>query len=78
VGDDVNPCSRTAPCKTFAGAISETAAGGISMAVDDGGFRTVTITKPLTIDGGRRAIGTFRVRTPRCGSTGAVDWSAHR
>ena len=27
VGDDVNPCSRTAPCKTFAGAISKTAAG---------------------------------------------------
>jgi len=25
VGDDVNPCSRTAPCKTFAGAISKTA-----------------------------------------------------
>ena len=24
VGDDVNPCSRTAPCKTFAGAISKT------------------------------------------------------
>lgn len=22
VGDDANPCSRTAPCKTFAGAIS--------------------------------------------------------
>ncbi len=28
VGDDVNPCSRTAPCKTFAGAISKTATGG--------------------------------------------------
>ena len=28
VGDDANPCSRTAPCKTFAGAISKTAAGG--------------------------------------------------
>jgi hypothetical protein len=27
VGDDANPCSRTAPCKTFAGAISKTAAG---------------------------------------------------
>ena len=24
VGDDVNPCSRTAPCKTFTGAISKT------------------------------------------------------
>jgi hypothetical protein len=26
VGNDANPCSRTAPCKTFAGAISKTAA----------------------------------------------------
>src|SRR5215813_11209855 len=28
VGDDANPCSRTAPCKTFAGAISKTAVAG--------------------------------------------------
>src|SRR4051812_1422269 len=52
VGDDVNPCSRTAPCKTFAGAISKTAAGGEIDALDDGGFGTLTITKSLTIDGG--------------------------
>src|SRR5918911_327250 len=52
VGDDVNPCSRTAPCKTFAGAISKTAAGGEIDALDDGGFGTVTITKSITIDGG--------------------------
>jgi hypothetical protein len=51
VGDDVNPCSRTAPCKTFAGAISKTAAGGEINALDPGGFGTVTITKSLTIDG---------------------------
>jgi hypothetical protein len=52
VGDDVNPCSRTAPCKTFQGAISKTAAGGIISVLDPGGFGTVTITKSLTIDGG--------------------------
>jgi hypothetical protein len=51
VGDDVNPCSRTAPCKTFAGAISKTAIGGIINAMDDGGFGAVTITKSITIDG---------------------------
>jgi hypothetical protein len=51
VGDDVNPCSRTAPCKTFAGAISKTAAGGEIDALDPGGFGAVTITKSLTIDG---------------------------
>ncbi|CAM5661604.1 hypothetical protein MAUB1S_11541 [Mycolicibacterium aubagnense] len=50
VGDDVNPCSRTAPCKTFAGAISKTAAGGIINCIDPGGFGSVTITKSITID----------------------------
>ena len=49
VGDDVNPCSRTAPCKTWAGAISKTAAGGIINCLDPGGFGTVTITKSITI-----------------------------
>ena len=52
VGDDANPCSRTAPCKTFAGAISKTAAGGEINALDPGGFGAVTITKSITIDGG--------------------------
>src|SRR5437588_5808205 len=52
VGDDANPCSRTAPCKTFAGAISKTAAGGEIDALDPGGFGAVTITKAITIDGG--------------------------
>src|SRR6266498_379000 len=51
VGDDVNPCSRTAPCKTFAGAISKTAAGGEISVLDPGGFGAVTITKAITIDG---------------------------
>jgi hypothetical protein len=52
VGDDANPCSRTAPCKTFAGAISKTAAGGEINALDPGGYGGVTITKAITIDGG--------------------------
>jgi len=51
VGDDVNPCSRTAPCKTFAGAISKTAPCGEIDALDPGGFGTVSITKSITIDG---------------------------
>ena len=55
VGDDVNPCSRTAPCKSFAGAISKTAAGGEIEWLDPGGFGTVTITKSITID----CTGTF-------------------
>jgi hypothetical protein len=49
VGDDVNPCSRTAPCKTFAGAISKTAAAGEINCLDPGGFGAVTVTKSITI-----------------------------
>ncbi len=52
VGDDANPCSRTAPCKTFPGAISKTADCGEIDALDPGGFGTVTITKGITLDGG--------------------------
>ena len=52
VGDDVNPCSRTAPCKTFAGAISKTSNCGEIDALDPGGFGAVTITKSMTLDGG--------------------------
>src|SRR5919197_6626359 len=52
VGDDANPCSRTAPCKTFAGAISKTAAGGEIDALDPAGYGVVTLTKSITIDGG--------------------------
>jgi hypothetical protein len=50
VGDDANPCSRTAPCKTFAGAISKTAVNGEINCIDPGGFGAVTITKSVTID----------------------------
>jgi len=52
VGDDVNPCSRTAPCKTWAGAISKTAPGGEIDALDPGGFGAVTITKAKHTKGG--------------------------
>ena len=51
VGDDVNPCSRTAPCKTFAGAISKTAPGGEISVLDPGGYGAVTITKSITLSG---------------------------
>lgn len=51
VGDDANPCSRTAPCKTWAGAISKTAACGEIDALDPGSFGAVTITKSITLDG---------------------------
>src|SRR3954470_11131040 len=63
VGDDANPCSRTAPRKTFAGAISKTAVNGEIDALDDGGFGTVTITKNLTIDGGGHLAGILAAGT---------------
>jgi len=63
VGDDANPCSRTAPCKTYAGAISKTAAGGEINCLDPGGFGAVTITKSISIvcdytEGGVLSAGT--------------------
>ena len=63
VGDDANPCSRTAPCKTFAGAISKTAAGGEISVLDPGGFGAVTITKSISIiaDGNEGSITSSQV-----------------
>src|SRR3569833_3380429 len=58
VGDDANPCSRTAPCKTYAGAISKKTAGGEISVLDPGGYGTVTITIVITgAGGGGRAGG---------------------
>jgi parallel beta helix pectate lyase-like protein len=79
VGDDANPCSRTAPCKTFAGAISKTATDGEIDALDPGGFGTVTITKAITIDGNGwgsiLAAGTngVNVNVSTAGSTNSVQ-----
>jgi len=61
VGDDANPCSRTAPCKTFAGAISKTATGGEIDALDPGGFGALTITKSITLDGGGGQVASILV-----------------
>lgn len=78
VGDDANPCSRTAPCKTFAGAISKTAASGEIDSMDPGGYGTVTITKSMTIDGamsgkaGITAAGGFTGVIINAGDTGIV------
>lgn len=76
VGDDANPCSRTAPCKTFAGAISKTAVGGEINVLDPGGFGAVTITKSITIrsdhiEAGVLVSGTNGI-TVNAGATGRV------
>ncbi len=67
-GDDANPCSLTAPCKTFAGAISKTAVNGEIDALDPGGYGAVTITKSMTIDG----TGTFAGILANFGSSGVI------
>jgi hypothetical protein len=59
VGDDANPCSRTAPCKTFAGAISKTAKDGEIDCLDPGGFGAVTVVKSITLDGSMTGIGSI-------------------
>jgi hypothetical protein len=61
VGDDANPCSRTAPCKTFAGAISKTSTGGEIDVIDPGGFGALTITKSITLDGGAGQVASILV-----------------
>jgi hypothetical protein len=61
VGDDTKPCSRTAPCKTFAGAISKTAAGGEIDALDPAGYGAVTVTKSITLDGGGGQVASILV-----------------
>jgi hypothetical protein len=72
VGDDANPCSRTAPCKTWAGAISKTATGGEIDALDPGGFGALTITKSITIDGGGGQVASvLTVGTPGITINGA-------
>jgi hypothetical protein len=77
VGDDANPCSRTAPCKTFPGAISKTGAGGEIDVLDPGGFGAVTVTKAITIasegagEGGIVVAGTNGI-TVNAGSTDVV------
>src|SRR5579871_2869643 len=74
VGDDANPCSRTAPCKTFAGAISKTATGGEIDALDPGGFGAVTITKSITLRGDGTMASVLVAGTPAIGVfAGASD-----
>lgn len=78
VGDDANPCSRTAPCKTFPGAISKTATGGEINCLDPGGFGNVTITKSITLrcnftEGGILGAGTNGVTINAAGGKVVLD-----
>jgi hypothetical protein len=71
-GDDANPCSRTAPCKTFAGAITKTADCGEIDALDPAGYGAITITKGITIDGGGGEAGQVASILAGSGAPGVV------
>lgn len=62
-GDDANPCLRASPCRTWAGAVAKTAAGGEVDALDPGVFGTVAITKSITLDGGSQLASTVATGT---------------
>jgi hypothetical protein len=65
VGNDANPCSRSAPCQTFAGAFNKTATNGEISVLDPGGYGIITITKSITISGDGTLAGILNA-----GSTG--------
>ena len=50
-GSDANDCTFSTPCRTFAGAVPNTAPGGEITALDSGAYGVVTIDKALTLQG---------------------------
>lgn len=79
-GDDANPCSRDAPCRTFAGAITKTAQNGEIDALDPHGYGAFTVTKSITVEGTGTLAGVLASSTtgiiinldPALGNTDAV------
>ena len=67
-GNDANPCSRQAPCRSFAIAITKTAAGGEINTLDPGGYGAFEITKAISIVSG---LGEAGVLVPE-GGTGIL------
>ena len=48
-GNNANTCDRTAPCRTFAGALTKTDVNGEIIVLDAGEYGTVSITKSVRI-----------------------------
>jgi hypothetical protein len=48
-GSDANPCSLSAPCRSFAGALTQTSPGGEIAVLDTAGYGAVTITQAVSI-----------------------------
>jgi hypothetical protein len=79
IGDDANPCNHTAPCKTFAGAISKTSPGG---QVISAGANDAVRPAGLDIDGlgtGLSGIkllsgGALEIKDCRDGADGVARW----
>src|SRR5262245_23788922 len=49
VGSDLNPCTTTLPCRSFAVAVAATIAGGEVIALDSGGFGAFTASQAITV-----------------------------
>ena len=48
-GMDTNPCSRSAPCRSFGAAIAQTAAGGEVIVLDSAGYGAATIGSSISL-----------------------------
>jgi hypothetical protein len=48
-GLDTNPCTPTAPCRSFSAALAVTDADGEAIAVDSGGYGAVTVTQGVSL-----------------------------
>ena len=80
VGDDVNPCSRTAPCKTFAGAISKTAAPHapwIVVPANAKWYRNLVVAQSV-VEALRRRRKDWKKQLDKMGRERRAELAAHR
>lgn len=48
-GSDLNPCTKTAPCRSFNAAVAAVTSGGEVVALDTGGYGPVIVTKGVVL-----------------------------
>jgi hypothetical protein len=66
-GNDSNPCTRTAPCRTFQVAVNAAPAGGEVVALDSAGYGTFSINKSLTVEAADGVYAGVAVTAPGVG-----------
>src|SRR5215211_3086451 len=77
-GNDANqtavpPCAVTLPCRNFDAAITAVRAGGEVVALDSGGYGTVTISKAVTLTG---PTGVYAAITAQTAGVSAITVTA--